>query len=123
MFDDIKCDAQLPDDRLPTGTWCQTKSLASCMERFTITTEGRLVRHRYRSELIGEREIRPGIIMPKYRSIPVGDTDLEYHGDIRFYGSLADGPLVDYVARFTHGALEWIRPYDDLSDMRKGWLD
>jgi hypothetical protein len=30
--------------------------------------------------------------------------------------------LVEYVARFTHGTLEWIRPLSELSEIQKKLL-
>jgi hypothetical protein len=35
------------------------------------------------------------------------DIDLDFHGDIRLIS--AEGGIEEYVARFTRGALEWIR--------------
>ena len=35
--------------------------------------------------------------------IPLGDRDLEFHGDLRFITSIPGIPSVDYVARFTNG--------------------
>jgi len=47
------------------------------------------------------------------RSIPVGDVDMAYHGDITFYtsiGSREEGNFewFEYKARFTEGRLQWI---------------
>src|SRR5438309_7677616 len=44
MFDEIYCDATLPDGRDPRGTCFQTKSLPDpCMCRYRITSAGRLI--------------------------------------------------------------------------------
>jgi hypothetical protein len=44
MFDEIYCEAALPDGDDPPGTRFQTKSFPSpCMFRYRITAEGRLV--------------------------------------------------------------------------------
>jgi hypothetical protein len=51
--------------------------------------------------------------------VPVGDLDTEYHGDIEMYGTTAANKLVRYAVRFTHGALEWIRPLDELEEIHR----
>lgn len=121
LFDNVKCNVPLPCGRRPPGRWFQTKSLYCNMYRFTITDQGRLIYHRCRLEEIGKREIRPGVVVPRYRSVGVADVDMEYHGDI-LLGGTVDGQYAQFVARFTHGALEWIRPYDSLTETHKTWF-
>ena len=48
--------------------------------------------------------------------------DLEFHGDIRLTG-LIEGELIEYAARFTHGTLEWIRPWGEISEMHRLLID
>jgi len=44
MYDEVYCDAALPDGRDPTGTCFQTKSIPDpCMCRYRITSAGRLI--------------------------------------------------------------------------------
>ncbi len=44
MFDEVYCDAALPDGRDPRGTCFQTKSLPDpCMCRYRITSAGQLI--------------------------------------------------------------------------------
>jgi hypothetical protein len=44
MFDEVYCDATLPDGRDPRGTCFQTKSFPDpCMCRYRITSAGRLI--------------------------------------------------------------------------------
>src|SRR5262249_28593710 len=105
MFDDVKCDVLLPDDRVPPGSWLQTKSLYCCLYKFTITAEGRLVFHKYRDEYEGDREVRPSVLLPHYRCVHVEDIDMDYHGDISMGALAQDGSFAEYVARFTHGQL------------------
>jgi len=119
MFDDIKCDAPLPDGHVSAGNWFQTKSLWCCMDKFTITADGKLIFHKRQYETVGDQEIRPGVFRPEYKLAHTEDIDMDYHGDVRFCGSGQDNKFVDYVARFTHGRLEWIRPYEALSDVHK----
>jgi len=121
MFDDIKCEAKLPDGRVPGGCF-QTKSLFCCMDQFTITAAGKLIFHRHQYETDGEREVRSGVTRPEHKLVHMEDIDMDYHGDIRFYGPTLEDHLVEYVARFTHGTLEWIRPYETLSETHKMWF-
>jgi hypothetical protein len=45
----------------------------------------------------------PGVSLREGRPV-----DLDFHGDIRLV--TLEGGYQEYVARFTHGTLEWIRP-------------
>jgi len=47
-----------------------------------------------------------------------GSTDTNFHGDIRLLSN--EGELEEYVARFTHGTLEWIRPLADFMPPTQG---
>jgi len=122
FFDDIKCDAPLPDDRVAAGSWFQSKSLHCSMERFTITGQGRLIFHKHQYESGPDREVRPGLFLPQSRIVAEEDIDMDYHGDVKLGGISTDNAFVDYVARFTHGNLEWIRPYEDLTELHKTWF-
>lgn len=118
MFDDIQCLVPLPDGRFPTGTWFQTKSFDPSMNKFSITAEGRLVYHKYRYEPgVQEHPADPSLSL--YTSVHEADINMEYHGDVRIYTSTTENEFYEYVARFTHGTLEWIRPYDSKSEMHK----
>jgi len=117
MFDDVYCEADLPPGHPESERSFQTKSLCNCLDRFTITKAGRLILHRVRYESAGERRLG----LPWMKSIPVGDVDTEFHGDIQLLGGAGDC-LVEYVARFTHGTLEWIRPLSELPEIQKKLL-
>ena len=44
MFDEIRCEAPLPDGPAPGEVWFQTKSFPDpCMCRYTITRDGQLI--------------------------------------------------------------------------------
>jgi len=44
MFDEIQCDAVLPDDSCEAGEWFQTKLFPDpCLCRYRITASGRFV--------------------------------------------------------------------------------
>jgi len=123
MFDDLKCNAPLPDDRLDPGSPCQTKSLFRSMVEFTITVQGRLVYHRRHYEQDGEYKGRSRLPFPQYKCVATEDIDMIYHGDVLFYGSREQEPLANYVARFTDGQLQWIRPLEALPEIRRQWLE
>jgi hypothetical protein len=120
MFDDIKCDATLPDSRIVPGSWFQTKSLACSMYRYSITDDGRLVYHQHRYQYGPEQLIKGRCALPTYE--PVGDIEMDYHGDIRFYAEATDKTWAEYVARFTNGKLESIRPIEELTETHRTWL-
>jgi hypothetical protein len=90
MFDEIHCDAALPDDACDAGTCFQTKSLPDpCMCRYRITAAGRV--------------------------IDSNGNDLEPSGYITFYAYPKDREsgdssfeLVEYRARFLDGNLDSI---------------
>ena len=109
MYDEVECAADLPDEFLIAGQRFQTKSLYRSLDRFSITKEGRLILHACRYEHTGQR----GWI-PLMTRIPTGDVDLDFHGDIRLMAS--EGEIQEYAVRFTHGRLEWVRPFAELSE-------
>ena len=124
MFDELKCEYPLPDAAIQEETF-QTKSLNRMIDRYTITQEGRLILYKVRYEVVPEEEReyygtpewdeKPFVrIFGMLRTIPVGDVEIPYHGDIAFYtstGSREEGDLewFEYRARFTEGRLQWIR--------------
>jgi len=126
MFDYIKCEYQLPDSAVQNETF-QTKSLDKGLEDYTITSDGRLIQHAVRFESVPEEE-RPfygkpewkkplGKVCGSIKSVPTGDAEIAYHGDIRFYTSIGsretnDYEWFEYQARFTDGKLHWIKRID-----------
>ena len=122
IYDEIQCDAALPDPWESAGAVFQSHSLYCMMDRFTITKEGRLIYHACRYEFDGNEEVRPGVFRPNCRRIPLEDIDMNYHGDIRMCAFRQGDTYVDYVARFTHGTLEWIKPFADLPETHQSWF-
>ncbi len=49
------------------------------------------------------------------------DVDMDFHGDIRLI-STVEGRCIEYAARFTHGNLEWIRPWSELPELHQSLL-
>ncbi len=88
------------------------------MVKFTITKAGRLIEHKVRDEML---EVQ-GSDWPIFKSVPIGDIDLEYHGDICFSGAAKNGPLMEFVARFTDGQLTWIKKIEDISETHRSLL-
>jgi hypothetical protein len=95
MFDVVVFDAGLPECPV-RGRRFQTKSLDCCMDIYTVTSDGRLC-------LTGSDLLEA--------SEALREVDIDFHGDIRL---LAESGGEEYVARFTHGALEWVRPMADM---------
>jgi hypothetical protein len=131
MFDYIECKIPLldaPSEFITKNTLFQTKDTPEQgMETYTITKEGRLIHHAVKYEDVPENE-RPYWGTPEWdnfpplrfcgciRSVPIGDIDTNFHGDLRFGESFrnpySDGPMYlnyDWVARFTNGQLEYIK--------------
>jgi hypothetical protein len=114
MFDYLVCQCDLPDE-VPVGdSYFQTRSLYRCMMRFTITREGRLIHHSTR--YVRDTDTPRGVSL--LAPVEEHNIDMQYHGDVLLTGEW-DGKFVEYVARFTNGTLEWIRPMGDFSQAEK----
>jgi len=122
MFDELRCEFPLPDPIVQDEIF-QTKDLERLLDRYTITSDGRLILHQVRYEEVPEKE-RPYYGTPEWkrggliqflgslRPVPVGAVEIPFHGDIVFYTFLENRPekeWFEYRARFTDGRLQWIR--------------
>jgi hypothetical protein len=97
MYDVVVFDAEYPGLPSPSGRF-QTKAFDRCMDVYTVNKAGRLC-------LIGNELMSDEV--PNRQDDSEG-VDIDFHGDIRL---VSEGdPGGEYVARFTHGTLEWIRP-------------
>jgi hypothetical protein len=112
MFDYVKSEVPLPDGY--TGE-LQSKSFNFVLTTILIRADGRLLikDQKYESVPLSER---PFPHHPRTRlvgSLPVTDEgwrDLDFHGDFRFHGYDSSAKAQhDYLARFTHGQLEYIK--------------
>jgi hypothetical protein len=56
------------------------------------------------------------------RLVPVGDFVMDCHGDLLIYGTSPEGVTLDYVVRFTHGTVEWIRALEAMPEIHRTWL-
>lgn len=114
MFDYISCEYPLPNN-----VWkfdFQTKCFECTMGEYVITKGGLLVKVETYTVIVPEEQ-RPYYSKPEwekdafkvcgiFQSIPIGLTDLNYHGDIDFYNERHW-----FLARFTHGVLEYIEEH------------
>jgi hypothetical protein len=93
LFDTVTCRYPLPDAAHQDLEY-QTKDLECLLEHFTISADGRLVRHDRRSG------VEPGC-----------DVEWPIHRDVRIYAAdpRRERGLVEYVLRFTHGRVEWVQ--------------
>lgn len=101
LSDEIRWDAALPEGHPPDSRLFQTKCLDyPSWDYYVVTPEGRLllVGNGWEDDAdLADAEISQGI-------------EVEFHGDMRLVSS--EGHR-QYLARFTHGTLEWIRPLGD----------
>ena len=113
MYDYVECTTNLPAGSAIAGKKFQTSSLCRVLGRFSISEEGRMMYHSVRYESKGGAGP-----LPYLRSIPTGDIDLDFHGDIKLTPDDEDD-LQEYVVRFTHGAVESVRLFADLSEAER----
>jgi hypothetical protein len=118
MFDYLRCEMPMPDGRSVSEVEFQTKSIWCSTDRFTISVAGRLIYHRRRYEMSAAADAKPTL----GRLVPVANLDMDYHGDLAISGSSADGVALRLAVRFTHGTVEWIRPFDALPEIHRLWL-
>src|SRR5215813_13104637 len=106
MYDEVFCEYELLAGLGLTNRNFQTKSLGRALGRFTITKEGRLIYHPVR--YVMATDAPEGPFGKMLDSVPEPDMDTNYHGDILLTDT-GEGELIELVARFTHGQLEWLR--------------
>lgn len=96
LYDEVRWDAALPEGHQPDDRLFQTKSLDPSLDYYVVTPDGRLhlVGNGWRDDDLEHASSLNGV-------------DVEFHGDIHLVSVKRDG---EYLARFTNGTLEWIRP-------------
>jgi hypothetical protein len=114
MFDEVHCDLRIPDGRDVLKDSFQTKSLWCSLDRFTITAAGRLIYHQHR--YVSGPDVIP------LEPVHVADIDMNYHGDMELHGVTKGHVFVSYAVRFTHGTVEWIRPFEELPELHQQWI-
>jgi len=101
MFDTVLCEYPLPDARHQDLDF-QTKDLECLLDTYIITREGRLVQQATNRGWGADLD---------------HDVEWPLHGDIRIYTSVKEEDTtswIEYVVRFTHGRVEWIRPFEEV---------
>jgi hypothetical protein len=100
MRDEIRWDAPLPAGHHSGSRLFRTNSFGeACEDHYVVTPAGRLL-------LVGNAW-QDG---PQFESSEGrGPVDVGFHGDIQLVSD--DGS--EYMARFTHGTLEWVRALAD----------
>lgn len=116
IYDRIRIEKAFPELGLTEGAIFQTKNLHAAMGEFTITATGKLVEHYYRYES------NPDKPLPLLIKIPIRDQVIDYHGDLLLHGPDNEGRWNGFVARFTDGMLEWIRPMEEYPEANKELL-
>ncbi len=99
MFDTVRCEYPLPEPEHNALDF-QTKSLDSYLDDYTITRDGRLLRHAHDGLLEDPTSARrPAMACP-------------FHGDLTMYARTTALAWIGYLVRFTYGRLDWIRPVE-----------
>jgi len=121
MFDYVICEYPLPENapKYATGAEFQTKDTdAQYLETYVITKEGRLIHKAVKYESVPENE-RPYYGRPEWdkgslfriagsmRTVPIGDVDTNYHGDLTLSCSNKDWTkFCNFTVRFTNGNVQ-----------------
>jgi hypothetical protein len=105
LYDTVVFEGGLPEGLTPSDNAFQTKSLFRMMDQFTVTKEGRLIHNTARYV----QEVTQAGGIPRMVPAEKRDVDMQFHGDIVLTSYQGDD-YTDYILRFTHGTLEWIRP-------------
>ena len=111
MFDYVRLECEVPGLQGLTEEF-QTKSLDPCMAHYTITKSGRLVRSSRDFGLFWDVE-------PSEPLTPEEMVDMDFHGDMRMVTT--QGGFKEYVVRFTHGTLEWVRPVEEIPEPKRNF--
>ena len=96
MTESVRCEVELPGLGVREDIVFSTKNLYRYGGSLVITRRGRLAMY---------------MKYPDRESL----RDEDYHGDIRLLGG-GPGEDLEYVARFTHGQLEWLRLASELPE-------
>jgi hypothetical protein len=126
LFDYILVQFPLPETApnwIDKDTEWQTKDTdAQFLETYIITKEGRLIHQTVEYESVPEEE-RPYYGKPEWekssfakfcgiiRSVPTGDVDTNFHGDLHIGATSREKPyrFYDAVVRFNNGQLQYIK--------------
>lgn len=119
MFDSIYCKYPLPNKKHQNLVY-QTLNLENKFEIYTISEEGKLIHH-VRTFVTVPEEEREYYGTPEWdanqlyriigslKSIPVGDMEIDYDGELCFYAIVNNKEWVDYKAIFVDGTVVEVR--------------
>lgn len=109
--DDVILEGGYSEHGIAPETVLRSKSLYGNGSVFTITYDGRLIEHLSgpagRESPASERAAQSGTMV------------IDYHGDLLLDYVSADHRHHSFVARFTHGQLEWLRPVDEYPEANR----
>jgi hypothetical protein len=112
LFDTLECDFPLPDPEYQDLEF-QTKDLECFMERYSITRDGRLLKHA-RGRVLGDGD----------QLRLEHDVELPVHGVLLIYAADpgTDHGLIEYRVRFTHGRVERVERWEGFGAERRRGL-
>ena len=112
LFDTISSKAIIPGAEYLGDREFRTNDLGLRMERFTIEPDGTLLHHRtYRAAFQAVRMFAPELNV----MVPI-------HRDITLFGELPSGEFGRLVVRFSDSRAEWVRPWNELSELHREYL-
>jgi hypothetical protein len=121
MFDSVTSEIPLPDG---FAGELQTKDFACALLTLLIRADGRLLERITKFVEIPENE-RPPTKSPleafrtSRRIVDLGWRDTDFHGDLSLVGCGDADEQHFYIARFTHGTLEWIKNVNEKEFMER----
>lgn len=118
MYDYITCEAPVPNHGDISKCDGQTKRFFRNFAQLTITKDGQLIEtlfrmHSHDATSATHLEDANNFAMRE----PIGQRQLPFHGDLPFCVCFDERRLTTFVARFTNGALEAIRLFDELAEV------
>jgi hypothetical protein len=108
LSDTVRCYADVPGAELLGDGEFQTRDLGCRFDHFSIDNQGRLIHQRRMFT-----EASPDLLVSQ-ESIVV-----PIHRDVRLDGRDASGNYGTYCARFTDGILQWVKPWNELSELQR----
>ena len=104
-FDWVTFEAGHAEAGIAPGERFQTKSLEGSSLEFRVSHEGTLIlrEHRFEPDAVGANRLKSGLTR-----VFAGDVEVPYHGDLLLIGWRRGKD--EFVARFTHGVIEWVKP-------------
>jgi hypothetical protein len=131
MFDELRCEYPLPDPEVQEELF-QTKSFENLLDYYAITKDGRLIKYEIGGEPVAAEKVEKPVyhgaadtesdplarIVNVVRTVPIGEVEIAYQGDIRFYTHketkrAGKKAWYEYQAHFTGGKVQWIQRVEE----------